>query len=326
VGNKDRIFSQHVTESALDEILCPTDMSRHDRQDFSELMMDVTQLPGMYFSGTDETSEAQGAIEGAAAMMAQVGAQAAGRRGRSGVDPQWMLGRKASLCRVKTPEQLYQMIKDVRSSRTPALEKQEYKIRAFMRKRHYSGREVTNYLQHGLWTRIIQQTFDWYVELMDYIRQINFDHGAWSGGLAEAMVTHHGKRLKNVREHAPDYRTFILRVYSYLRDSARGHFYHESMVEGLWKHPAPSPSLGDKSTPRTKPEEPAAPQTGCGYCRNKVLHQKLSLAFGRDHCPLKELTRTKAKSTAPEIIKIAGDDLSAANLKKVVKEQLELAK
>jgi hypothetical protein len=119
-GNKDRVFTQHVAESALDEILCPADLSRHDQQDFSKLMMDVTQLPGMYFSGPDKTtSKAQGAIEGAAAMMAQVGAQVAGRRGRSGVDPQWMLEWKAALCRVKTPEQLYQMIKDVRSSRTP---------------------------------------------------------------------------------------------------------------------------------------------------------------------------------------------------------------
>jgi hypothetical protein len=95
--------------------------------------------------------------------------------------------------------------------------------------------------------------------------------------------------------------------------------------ESLWKHPAPSPSPGDGSTPRAKPTETAAPQTGCGHCRNKVLHQKLSLAFGRDHCPLKDLARAKAKSTATDIMKIVGEDPSA-DLKKVVKEQLELAK
>jgi hypothetical protein len=54
-------------------------MSRHDRKDFAELMTDVTQLPDMYFSGIDDTSESQGAMEGATAMMAQVGARVSGR-------------------------------------------------------------------------------------------------------------------------------------------------------------------------------------------------------------------------------------------------------
>jgi hypothetical protein len=137
------------------------------------------------------------------------------------------------------------------------------------------------------------------------------------------MISHHGKRLKNAREHAPDYRTFILRTYTYLRDSTRGNFYHESMVEGLWKYPMSSPGEGVQS--RSLPADDTTPASGCGHCRNKFLHQRLSMAYGRDHCPLKELARAKAKAAASAIMKVIKED-SSADLKKVVKEQLDLAR
>merc|ERR1712099_208957 len=100
-----------------------------------------------------------------------------------------------------TEEHLIEMIERVHGAEKPAFKKQAVAIQRFMRCCRYSGTEVDKYLRGGLWLRIIEDTFKWYLELLEHIRRIATKHGTWTG-LAKEMVSHHSRKLADIRLYA----------------------------------------------------------------------------------------------------------------------------
>jgi hypothetical protein len=188
--------------------------------------------PGMFSSSSNMMyNEVQGVTgEAATSMLATI----SGKRAQLH-DTQWKTMRKNSLGLAKKETDLFKLIEAVDDSSVPAFDQQDCKIRSFMYRRHYDTNQITNYLEHGLLPTITRCTYEYFLGLLNKIRQLFYTHHhLWEGGPAKAMLDFHSKGLAKARSFSSDYQTFILKVYVYLREASEKGVYHASMAESLW--------------------------------------------------------------------------------------------
>ena len=212
------------------------------------------------------------------------------------------------------------LVKNVIKAWEAAEKAQHARWRSFLYQRRYPKKFVDEYLRLGLLPRLIKRTYDNFLRLLTTARELlqSTDGStiAWKESRGEALIKYHGGKLKDLRSFSPNYRTFILSVYVYLRDAAtKTEFRHPSMMDPIWDEIA---NLKAKLDTRVLEEPPPSGNTEsrCGWCHRKGLHQE-----GKGHCPGKDITAAQArkllkgvpKSLGPAVIK-EGCTLLAAKI------------
>ena len=310
LGDPDRIFGVPIDrEAKLGKLLGPGDLDRKsDRKQLAECMIDVGSLPGAYKQNqdSDEHGEVMGFIEGTAQLLGQT----FGRQIK--VDSQWRQAKRASLSKVKTQGDVEQLIDDIREVRDIVFKQQKQRIKALLHTCRYSPEEIDEYMYSGLWIRLILDTFDLNLRLLDTLLTTAREHGRFEGGLAEAMLKHHAGKLWNIRAYSENYQDLLLSVYVYYREAASSKYYHTSMMSSLWKRAASSkgglPSSTSPPNSSTTTEEKGGKSTrttttGCSLCYSKGLHDLVKVGYGAELCPFQgKLNRAKAKKAAKELL------------------------
>jgi hypothetical protein len=270
-------------------------------------MIDVGALPGAYkqIQESDEHGEVMGFIEGTAQLLGQT----FGRQIK--VDSQWRQAKRASLSKVKTQNDVEQLIDDVREVRDIVFKQQKQRIKALLHTCRYSPEEIDEYLYSGLWIRIVLDTFDLNLRLLETLLATSREHGRFEGGLAEAMLKHHAGKLWNIRAYSENYQDLLLSVYVYYREAASSKYYHTSMMSSLWKRAASQKMLSPVSAlpvsaglAEEKGGKAARTTTaGCSLCYNKGLHDLVKVGYGAELCPFQgKLNRAKSKKAAKDLL------------------------
>ena len=293
-GTDDQVYGKHLTDPKLEKKLCPPGMTRQDREDLSDLLMDVTHLPGRYNTDFDTSEELTDVLgEELRGLGDAIISATRNCKNKSTSNVHWESERRTVLLKVNTEEHLVEMIERVHGAEKPAFKKQSVAIQRFMRCCRYSGTEVDEYLRGGLWLRIIEDTFKWYLELLEHIRRIATKHGTWTG-LAKEMVSHHSRKLADIRLYAVEYRVYLLEVYIYLREHRKEKFQNASIQEALWRT--------NKKAITTNDDHQIGRNSGCAHCKSKAFHEAMDVNLGRSNCPLKEVPQAKAKQIASECL------------------------
>jgi hypothetical protein len=292
-----RIHGLEIDDPEIDKLLAPEDLKRSDRGAFIEAAVDVTALPGMFSTGSQTTyDEVQGVTEAATSMLATM----SGKRAQLH-DTQWKTMRKNTLGTITKQKQFFSLIETIEDSSEPAFEQQDSKIRLLMYRRKYDADMITDYLEHGLLPTISRQTYAYFMGLLNAIRQLYYTNLVWEGGPAKAMLDFHAKGLGNIRAFSPDYRTFTLKVYAFLQDTAKKGYFHAKMSQPLWDRVAQL-ELSGEAHPPSKPSTDKADSPRCSHCKNRDLHNLLGLQHSKTLCPVLDLTGTHLRAAIKEAL------------------------
>ena len=179
-GTEDKVHGHHLTDLKLARKLCPDGMATKDREEFTDLLLDVTHLPGTYRNSNEpeELNEVIGELKGVGDAIISASKS---RKTKTQLNSQWNNERRTALLKVSNEENLLDMIDCISSGENPAFKKQTYAIHGFMRRCMYNGNEIETYLHDGLWPRIIEDTFKWNMEFLEQVRRIISKHGMWGG-------------------------------------------------------------------------------------------------------------------------------------------------
>ena len=309
IGKDDEVYGSNIAdENKLNKKLCPPDLSREDRAKFLQLSPDITSLPGMYLSASIETSMEY-------EMVSISLAQSANRKGSTPYDTMWRHKKKHSLGTIKSQEDLVAMVEQVDKAGKFALAQFKDRVRAFMLARRYSKNSVTLYLQAGLLPKIIQITLRNFQLLLEFFRSLSYKHG-FEGGPARHLLSLHSERLGEKRYFAYDYRYLVLGSYVYLREAHNKSFAVDGLLTAVWDQIHKPPTTKDTSTtPPTRTPNPA-----CSHCKTKAVHEG-----GKSNCNFKELSPTKAKAAAREVLAALGKD-SSLDKSKLIADVIKKAK
>ena len=296
-GSDDKVHGRHLTDPKLDRKLCPPGMPSKEREEFTDLLLDVTHLPGMYNGGNEvgELNEVIGELKGVGDAIISATKH---RKTKTQLNTQWANERRTMLLKISNEDQLLETIDRIITGEKPAFKKQTYAIHTFMRRCMYRESDIAKYLRHGLWPRIIEDTFKWNLEFLEQVRRITTKHKTWNG-LAYEMVRHHGRKLADIRNFAVDYRLYLLEVYVYFRENRKAKFQSPSIQEALWR-PLPSrvaDTYDDNAETGVTPS-----RSGCAHCKSKALHELMGVGLGQANCPLKEVSRNQARQMVGEVL------------------------
>ncbi len=296
-GSDDKVHGRHLTDPKLDRKLCPPGMPSKEREEFTDLLLDVTHLPGMYNGGTDvgELNEVIGELKGVGDAIISATKH---RKTKTQLNTQWANERRTMLLKISNEDQLLEAIDRIITGEKPAFKKQTYAIHTFMRRCLYRESDISKYLRNGLWPRIIEDTFKWNLEFLEQVRRISTKHKTWSG-LAYEMVRHHGRKLADIRNFAVDYRLYLLEVYVYFREHRKTKFQSPSIQEALWR---PLPSRIADTYEDNAETGPTPSRSGCAHCKSKALHEVMGVGLGQANCPLKEVSRNQARQMVGELL------------------------
>ena len=299
-GTEDKVHGRHLTDQKLERKLCPQGMASRDREEFTDLLLDVTHLPGMYRNGTepDELNEVIGELKGVGDAIISASKS---RKTKTQLNTQWNNERRTALLKVTTEENLLDMIDRISSGEKPAFKKQAYGIYAFMRRCRYQEEDIEAYLRDGLWPRVIEDTFKWNMEFLEQVRRVIAKHRTWDG-LAFEMIKHHGRKLADIRNYAVDYRLYLLEVYVYFRENRKQKFQNATIQEALWRIPKSiGPGVNEDHTNEFS-QANTNRNSGCAHCKSKALHEAMGVNLGQANCPLKDVPRTQARQLAGDIL------------------------
>ena len=273
-------------------------MPAKDREEFADLLLDIPHLPGMYYNGNEagELTEVIGELKGVGDAIVSA---TKNRKIKTQLNTQWSNERRTALLKVTNEDQLLDMIDRISTGEKPAFKKQTYAIHGFMRRCRYNEAEIQEYLRDGLWPRIIEDTFKWNMEFLEQVRRITTKHKMW-GGLAQAMIKHHGRKLADIRNYAVDYRLYLLEVYVYFREGRKDKFQSPAIQEALWR--SPPPQITEIHEERQDGNNPTGRNTGCAHCKSKALHESMGVGLGQSNCPLKEVPRNQARQMVSDLL------------------------
>ena len=296
-GCDDKVHGRHLTDPKLDRKLCPPGMPSKEREEFTDLLLDVTHLPGMYNGSTDigELNEVIGELKGVGDAIISATKH---RKTKTQLNTQWANERRTMLLKISNEDQLLDAIDRIITGEKPAFKKQTYAIHTFMRRCMYRESDISKYLRNGLWPRIIEDTFKWNLEFLEQVRRISTKHKTWTG-LAYEMVRHHGRKLADIRNFAVDYRLYLLEVYVYFRENRKAKFQSPSIQEALWR---PLPSRIADTYEDSVETGPTPSRSGCAHCKSKALHELMGVGLGQANCPLKEVSRNQARQMVGELL------------------------
>jgi hypothetical protein len=303
-GLKNYVFDKDLTGRDIDKAMGPEGLSTKDTDQLYDLAVDVASLPGMYISRQDTLVHEE---QMTATLLASVT-----NSGKNPLhDSMWKSRSRHGLREAKDEASFFELVQEVSKAEKHAFENQEICLRSLLSKRHYDSRSVDNFIQHGLLLRITRDTFQWYKDLLNSCREQQYRHqGAWEGGPAESMLSHHSKAMYGIRQYAPSKKIMILRMYTYLRDTKAKGFYDNSMSEALWDKMASMSKTIREAGSQPSANEKAA-STLCSHCKSKAIHTIFHVENGKRNCPLKDHGELIARRMAGVVVKKHVDDPEA---------------
>jgi hypothetical protein len=316
LGNPKLIHGMAINSAELTASLSPRDLSLKDGDKLFELGVDVLGLPGMYqVKMNDRVAEAERTVMATTGLI-----QAAiGRRTRDPIDTMWQSSQRPGLSRVKSPEDLEELIEAIEEVREASFEQQDDQIYTFLSARHYSTKEITRYQDRGGLPLITRATYRYYLALLNQIRQRY--HSApkgtsWKQTQGYGIWDFYNSKLLTLRGTSTSKRHFLLRVYVYLREAHEKKFYESSMAKYLWNYV--TALQGDQ---KGGGAGGAAAAERCSHCRHKALHVLLKKEHQKAHCPFKDVSQQLARKAAPK-----GHALLTANPNLSVTDMIAQAK
>ena len=174
---------------------------------------------------------------------------------------------------------------------------------------------VALYLQSGLLPWIIQDTFWFYLNLLETLctAQWEVESTTWKDGCVDQMVQYHSLELSQIRQTAADYWMHLLETCVHLCNTHKDKFQDPSFTRALLHSftkgraedelPEPDPT-GTKAAPKDNPR--------CKHCWRQGLHSGTT----KDDCPLKGLSASKAQSAVANL-----DKKQAKSVMKTLKDQ-----
>lgn len=314
VGNKEQIYN--IAFDNIDEMdiaLCPPHMTSDERENFLETVVDVTALPGMFRSteGGDVSMDTDTATS--------IVATALGKRAAK-TDVMWQVPARNALSKVKTQEQLYNIISGIERSGRIAFKQQEGRMRAIMYKCNYDKNSITLYLQAGLLPRMMRASHAGYIALLYKARQKVLEHGSWEDSLGYEMIMHHASETMNLRHYSVDWRSFVIQTYIYLRDTEKKSYVDETMYETLFKRIRLNSGV-DSSTNKSRDRVPGNDTASiCSHCRCPIGKAHPG---GKASCVFATLPYAKAKDAGRQLLSAMEENprLNKANkIKELVEE------
>lgn len=229
-------------------------------------------------------------------------------------DVMWRSPTKNALSKVKTREQLYDIISGIERSARIAFQQQDGRMRAIMYKCNYDQVSIQLYLQAGLLPRMMRASHDRYIALLYKARQKVLEHGRWDNSLGYEMITHHARETLNLRTYSVDWRNFIIQTYIYLRDAERKSYVDETMYESLFKRRLSSSNEAPPAArSRDRTPAPDAPSV-CSYCRCPIGKAH---AGGKASCVFASLTPEKAKEAGRQFLQALEESPKLDKAKKI---------
>jgi hypothetical protein len=235
LGDPQRIYGMSINGQKIDAALALDKMKKSDRNTMYTAAVDVASLPG----GWNQTKGVSEELFAETQKMAQLTStilQSTGKLKQMEVqDTTWNSTLRHSLGQIKNRDNVLEFMKKLRKSRKSAFKQQDNLIEHFLYRRHYSSKYIRTYLQTSLLTKIANNSFQNFFDLVDAIRQLSIDLPQWEGGPAKAMLEYHASKLWDIRQYVISRKQLILQVYTYLRDAQAKEFHHEAMVGALWE-------------------------------------------------------------------------------------------
>ena len=274
----------------MDEFLLPPNVGDGEtRQEFYDLAMDVASLPGGYRLTDDDD-------HGHAEWLARA-------FGRAKYSPyrNWRKVTNNALARISSSKELLQFVKDVEKTIDRHRKAQEQRMRSFLLACRVPADVVALYIQSGMLPRILQETYRFYMGLLETLRSAYWETSgsAWKGGYVDQMVRHHSTELGQIRLTAADYRMHLLDTYVYLRNAHKEKFQDPSFTRYLLYSVAKGTSEdhGSDGTPEASGGTSATSR--CKHCRRIGIHSGLA----KEDCPLRGLPAKKAQQAVANLNK-----------------------
>jgi hypothetical protein len=302
-GQKNYVFDKDLTGLGIDKVIGPEGLSPKDATQLYDLAVDVASLPGMYISRPDNHADEE---QVTATLLASA------MNTKSHVhDSLWRTKSRHGLREAKDETSFFELVQEVGKAEKHAFENQEICLRGLLAKRHYAQRSVDSFIQHGLLLRITRDTFQWYKDLLNHCREIQYRHkGSWEGGPAQSMISHHSKEMAGIRMYAPSKKILILRMYTYLRDTKTKGFYDDSMNEAVWDRLASLTAKAEENLPVAEDKRKVA-TPACSHCRCQALHTLFGVSPYKRTCPLKDQGQTISRKIAVVVVRKHDEDPDA---------------
>jgi hypothetical protein len=236
------------------------------------------------------------------AVMATTGLiqAAVGRKGfRDPVDALWRTQGRHVLGQIRSATDLEELISQIEEVKESTFDQQEDQVGVFLAQRHYTSTSIKKYVARGGLSIITKATYTYYLGLLNHLRQRYYDAPrgtSWAKTQAHGIWEHHSQKLLTLRMTISTKKHFLLKVYVYLREAHKAHYYHASMTRYLWNQ-VTSLQHGEGGGRVNDPGAAAAPDR-CPHCRGKGFHSKLDLPPQKAKCPFKDMSQTLARKAA----------------------------
>lgn len=279
------IFGEDPADTlGMDKLLLPPHLEDGEtRSEFYDLAMDVANLPGGYRLTDDDDF-------GSTELLAR----AFGRQ-RNTFYRSWRKSTHNSIARVASKKELLQFVHDVEKTVTRQKKSQDHRMRDYLLSCRVPTEVVTMYLHSGPLPRLINDTFRFYLGLLETLRSAcwEMDTSTWKDGYVDQMIRHHASELGQIRETASNYRMHLLETYVYLRNAHKEKYQDPSFTRSLLYSVAKSRT--DPTEPSKVVLSPTPLSTGpkrCPHCRRAGIHS----GDKKEDCPLACLPAKRAQS------------------------------
>lgn len=289
-GDVNKIYGVvHTNPREMEAKLGLPGMDRNLQSGLINRGVDLGALPGMYGSGEDDNGASGDANEISKIFFLQLSHRASEEQG---YDAAWKLPSKHALRRVKSGQDLYDLTSSYKKQWVQAETAQNVKWKCFLAEAGYSAGVSEEFLSSGLLPLMIRRTAKTYEGLLDVAVALLYNSEGpliWKGSRAEALLTHHSRKLALIRQDAPNYRSHLYQTYVYLREAAAQEGYrHHAMFDGLFER---MQSVDLKLAAKDKSGGGGGGGGGteitrCSHCHTTGFHDK-----GKDNCPGKDLSQ-----------------------------------
>ena len=276
-----------ANEEGMDRFLMPPGVDSEASKPMYEATLDATNLPGAY----REMYEGANANEslGEALYTAINGNTQHPKYYRGS----WEIPSHLSLARITSLNGLKQHKSRVREDLPAQVRAQQDRYRCILASFGYPEELAQQYSIYGALPRLVDGVVELYRDLLDTIEdmgtKMEIPNGNWKASYAGQMTEYHANKLAQKRSMAPTYRMFLLRTYTYLRDSKSKDFHHET-----FSRPASQLALlaimEDRLSNMSTKKASNADEKGdpCGHCRRR------GLGCNEEECKLQDLSSTMA--------------------------------
>lgn len=296
------MFGMELGSDKLLASLGPPHMSRKMGKELFDYPTDILSLPGAWST----TGVSNGDYE-AQHTFSQLSEFLQAPHSKHRVhDSGWNSLSHHALGKVKTPEALTMLADDYLATKSRAGTYEVQRLKEWMRRHHYSDREMEEYHQTGGLPLVLRALANLYNEMLTGLRTATLKHGAvWEGSYAQAMLEYHKKELGHIRAMAGNRKDFLLTTYTYLRDSAKTKWTNQE-IQSIMCMELNASLL---SSTRAREGEATDRRRAC-RCQNQALHTLLQVSYydiAATLCPVAASTTAQHSRTAAKILKTKVD-------------------